>query len=106
MFSIGLNEHDSRWRLSPSEAPALFLRLVPDFFLSNPFCVGNHCSQELIAESRESAAYATVTLSSDADAASFLESMAQQEDDYVDVCLKKNQNAPRPSEHPPVRGEK
>ena len=21
-------------------------------------------------------------------------------------CLKKNQNAPRPSEHPPVRGEK
>ena len=32
---------------------------------------------------------------------------------YIDVdvilgncCLKKNQNAPRPSEHPPVRGEK
>ena len=23
-----------------------------------------------------------------------------------DACLKKNQNAPRPSEHPPVRGEK
>ena len=22
------------------------------------------------------------------------------------ACLKKNQNAPRPSEHPPVRGEK
>ena len=22
------------------------------------------------------------------------------------LCLKKNQNAPRPSEHPPVRGEK
>ena len=22
------------------------------------------------------------------------------------VCLKKNLNAPRPSEHPPVRGEK
>ena len=22
------------------------------------------------------------------------------------VCFKKNQNAPRPSEHPPVRGEK
>ena len=22
------------------------------------------------------------------------------------TCLKKNQNAPRPSEHPPVRGEK
>ena len=24
----------------------------------------------------------------------------------VCVCLKKNQNAPRPSEHPPVKGEK
>ena len=24
----------------------------------------------------------------------------------VGCCLKKNQNAPRPSEHPPVRGEK
>ena len=22
------------------------------------------------------------------------------------ICLKKNQNAPRPSEHPPVMGEK
>ena len=24
----------------------------------------------------------------------------------LQVCLKKNMNAPRPSEHPPVRGEK
>ena len=24
----------------------------------------------------------------------------------LQVCSKKNQNAPRPSEHPPVRGEK
>ena len=25
---------------------------------------------------------------------------------YRSMCLKKNQNAPRPSEHPPVRGKK
>ena len=25
---------------------------------------------------------------------------------FAVYCLKKNQNAPRPSEHPPVRGEK
>ena len=25
---------------------------------------------------------------------------------YFSICLKKNQNAPRPSEHPPVRGKK
>ena len=49
---------------------------------------GNRCSQELIAESRTSAAYATVTLSSGADAASFRESMAQQADDQVDVCCE------------------
>ena len=24
---------------------------------------------------------------------------------YIYCCLKKNQDAPRPSEHPPVRGE-
>ena len=24
---------------------------------------------------------------------------------HAKYCLKKNQNAPRPSEHPPVRGE-
>ena len=24
----------------------------------------------------------------------------------IQCCLKKNQNAPRPSEHPPVKGEK
>ena len=23
---------------------------------------------------------------------------------FISICLKKNQNAPRPSEHPPVRG--
>ena len=74
--------------MSPSEASALFLRLFSDFFLSNPLYVGNRCSQELIAETRASAAYATVTLSSGADAASFLESMAQQADDHVDVCCQ------------------
>ena len=26
--------------------------------------------------------------------------------DYFCYCLKKNQNAPRPSEHPPVKGKK
>ena len=50
--------------------------------------VGNRCSRELVAESRASAACATVTLSSGADAASFLESMAQQADDHVDVCCQ------------------
>ena len=64
-----------------------FLRLFPDFFLSNPLYVGNRCSPELTAESRASAAYATVTLSSGADAASFLESMAQQADDLVDETV-------------------
>ena len=60
------------------------------FFPSNPLYVGNRCSQELIAETRASAAYATVlvTLSSGANAASFLESMAQQADDHVDVCCQ------------------
>ena len=62
--------------------------MFTDLFLSNPLYVGNRCSQELIAESRASAAYATVTLSSGADAASFLESMAQQADDHVDVCCQ------------------
>ena len=38
------------------------------------------------SESRASIAYATVTLSSGAYAASFLESRAQQADDHVDVC--------------------
>ena len=28
------------------------------------------------------------------------------EESVSDIRLKKNQNAPRPSEHPPVRGEK
>ena len=65
-----------------------FLRLFPDFFLFNPLHVGNLCSQELIAETRASAAYATVTLSSGADAASFLESMAQRADDHLDVCCQ------------------
>ena len=64
------------------------LRLFPDFFLSNPLCVGNRRSQELVAEKRASAAYATVALSSGADAVSFLESMAQQADDHVDVCCQ------------------
>ena len=63
--------------------------MFPDcLFLSNPLYVGNRSSQELTAESRASAAYATVTLSSGADAASFLESMAQQADDHVDVCCQ------------------
>ena len=42
----------------------------------------------MIAESRASVAYATVTLSSGADAASFLESMAQQADDHIDLCCQ------------------
>ena len=87
-FLIGLSEHGSRGRLSPSEASGLFFRLFSDFFLSNPLYVGNRCSQELIAETRASAAYSTATLSSGADAASFLESMAQQADDHVDVCCQ------------------
>ena len=62
--------------------------MFPDFFLSNPLYVGNRCSQELIAESRACAAYATGTLSSGASAASFLKSMAQQADDHVDVCCQ------------------
>ena len=49
---------------------------------------GNRCSQELIPESRASVADATVTLSSGADAASFLESMAQQADDHVEMCCQ------------------
>ena len=69
-------------------ASAVFLRLLPDFFLSNPLYIGNRCSQELIDENRASVAYATVTLSSGGNAASFLESMAQQADDHVDVCCQ------------------
>ena len=74
--------------MSPFEASLFFLRLFSDFSLSNPLYVGNRCSQELVAETRASAAYATVTLSSGEDAASFLESMAQQADDHVDVCCQ------------------
>ena len=29
-----------------------------------------------------------------------------REEQELDVCLKKNMNAPRPSEHPPDRGKK
>ena len=54
---------------------------------------GNRCSQELIPESRSSAAYATITLSSGADAASFFESIAQQADDHVDVCCQVSDEA-------------
>ena len=90
VFFIGLSEHDSRCRLSPSEASAAFLRPFPHFFLQTPFTLydGNRCSQELIPESRASAAYATVTLSLVADAASSPESMAQQADDHVHVCCQ------------------
>ena len=58
------------------------------FLLSNPLCDGNCCSQELIAESCASVAYAIVTLSSGADAACFLERMAHQADDHADVCCQ------------------
>ena len=44
--------------------------------------------RSIIDESRASAAYATVTLSSGADAVSFLESMAQHADDHVNVCCQ------------------
>ncbi|CAM9425065.1 unnamed protein product, partial [Ascophyllum nodosum] len=48
----------------------------------------SYATKELIAETRASAAYSTATPSSGADAASFLESMAQQADDHVDVCCQ------------------
>ena len=41
-----------------------------------------------VSYTRESAAHSTVTLSSGADVASFLESIAQQADDHVDVCCQ------------------
>ena len=58
---------------------------ISSSFLSSSLYNGNRCSQKLIAECPASAAYATVALSSDAEAASFLESMAQQVYDHVDV---------------------
>ena len=33
------------------------------------------------------------------------EALAREKYTYNNCCLKKNQNAPRPSEHPPVRGK-
>ena len=48
----------------------------------------NVAIRKRIAERRASAAYATATLSSGADAASFLGSMAQQADNHVDVCCQ------------------
>ena len=61
---------------------------VSHFFLSNALYEGKRCSQEMLAENCARAAYATITLSSGADAASFLESMTQQADDHVGVCCQ------------------